>query len=221
VIRFNAKLGAAALVLGSALYMVASMVTSRSARAEIPPDLSANPAETSLDVMKTAAALVQEGRSVIVDVRPAGAYARFHVPGAILMPGAGPKQMRVLLRKHAPVIVYASKDELAQRLVAEVRRGDPMARIHYLADGARAWYLTFQLPVPLFTESSPPAGYADALQLVSAWFAGPGPRPEARAQTVEALQTLTRLNYQPSLLKSDKKAAAAGGGKKKIGGGCG
>ncbi len=221
MIRFNARLGAAALVLGSALYMVATIVTSRSAMAEIPPDLSANPAEASLGVMKAAAALVQEERSLVVDVRPVGAYARFHVPGAVLMPGAGPEQLKALLRTHAPVIVCASRDELAQRLVVKVRQGNPTARIHYLADGARAWYLAFELPVPLFAESSPPDGYADALQLVSAWFEGPGPRPEVRAQTVEALQTLARLNYQPSLLKSGKKAAAAGGGKKKIGGGCG
>jgi rhodanese-related sulfurtransferase len=217
--RFNAKLGGAALVLGSALYMVASLATSRSARAEIPPDLSASAAEVSLDVMKAAAVLVQEERPAIVDVRPADAYARFHVPGARSMPGAGPDQMKALLRTNVPVIVYAGKDEVAQKLVAEARQGDPQARIHVLADGARAWYLAFQLPVPLFAESSPPDGYSDALQRVSAWFAGP--RPEARAQTVEALQTLARLNYQPSLLRSGKKAAAAGGGKKKIGGGCG
>ncbi len=50
------------------------------------------------------------------------------------------------------------------------------------------------------------------------WFEAPAGR--TRAAALEALQTLARQSYQPSLLESGKKAVA-GGAKKKIGGGCG
>ena len=74
-------------------------------------------------------------------------------------------------------------------------------------------------PQPLFAESSPPDGYAEALRVAGSWLEKPD--PTRRGQAAEALQTLAKANYQPTLLKSGKKAAAAPGGKKKISGGCG
>ncbi len=215
MIRFDARLGAGVLVGAAALYAVLSLATGRSARAEVPPDLSAPAKDLALDVWKGAALLVQEG-ALVADVRPPDAYARYHLPGARSMPGADAADVRTAAAGK-PVLVYAGKDDVAQRLAGELRAAG--ARAWYLADGARAWYLAFQLPVPLFAESSPPDGYPEALRAVEAWFE----RPDlaGRAGAAEALQVLARVNYQPSLLKAGKKAASAGGAKKKVSGGCG
>jgi len=216
--RLDTKVAAAGLVALGAAYLVLSLALGRPARAEVPPDLTAAAADAGLDVWKAAAALVQEERSVLVDVRPEEAWARYHLPRARSLPGATADQLKEVAAGHPLVVVYAGKDEVAQKLVGEARAVAPGARIHYLVDGARAWYLAFDLPVPLFAESAPPDGYAEALARVKGWFEAPGSR--TAPATVEALQTLARVNYQPSLLKSGKKAAA-GGAKKKIGGGCG
>ncbi len=214
--RFNSKIGAGLLVGVAALYAVLSIATGRSARAEVPPDLSARPADMALDVWKTAALLVEQG-AFIADVRPADAHARYHLPGAASLPGASAADVRAAAAGR-PVLVYAGKDDVAQKLVGELR-SESATRAFYLADGARAWYLAFQLPVPLFAESAAPDGYPEALRTVAAWFERPD--PAARGRTAEALRTLAKVNYEPTLLKSGKKAAAAGGAKKKIGGGCG
>jgi rhodanese-related sulfurtransferase len=216
--RFNAKLGAALLVGLAGLYLVLSVTLGRSARADVPVDLTARAADAGLDVWKAAAFVVESDGAAIVDVRPADAYARYHLPLATNLPEATPEELKATAARHPAMLVYAGTDALAQRLVAQTRALAPGARIHYLVDGARAWYLAFALPVPLFAEASPPAGYAEALATTTAWFASPGPA-ERRAVT-EALQKLAKADYQPSLLRSGKKAAA-GGAKKKIGGGCG
>jgi rhodanese-related sulfurtransferase len=213
--RFNTKLGAGVLVGAAALYAALSLATGRTAHAEVPPDLSAPAKDAALDVWKGAALVVQEG-AFVADVRPADAYARYHLPGAKSMPAASAAGVRAAAAG-LPVLVYAGKDEVAQKLVAELRGAG--TRCWYLADGARAWYLAFQLPVPLFAESSPPDGYPEALHAAEGWFERPD--PAKRARVAEALQVLAKANYQPTLLKSGKKAAAASGGKKKISGGCG
>lgn len=217
--RVSSRTGAALLLATAGLYMVLQLATGRSARAEVPPDLSARPADLALDVWKTAALLVQEPRTAVVDVRPADAHARYHLPRAVSLPGAGVADVLRLLEKAPAAVVYAGKDEVAQKLVAEVRAASPGARVHYLPDGARAWYLAFALPVPLFAEAGPPDGYLQAVAAVSGWFAGATDASQSRA--LEALQTLAKVNYEPTLLKSGKKAVAAGGARKKIGGGCG
>jgi hypothetical protein len=135
------------------------------------------------------------------------------------MPGATAGQLRDVLRGAPAALVYAGKDEVARKLVEEVRAGEPAARAHVLADGARAWYLAFALPVPLFSEAPPPSGYAEALDTVQRWFGQLG--DVSPGDAVSALQTLAKVSYQPSLLQSGKKAAASGGGKKKLAGGCG
>jgi len=216
--RLDTKIAAAAVVALGAAYLVLSLAFGRSARAEVPPDLSAAAADFGLDVWKAAAAVVQAEGSVLVDVRPEEAWARYHLPRAMSLPGATADQLKAVADRHPLVVVYAGKDEVAQKLVGEARAAAPGARIHYLVDGARAWYLALDLPVPLFAESGPPDGYAEALARVKGWFESPASR--TAPATVEALQTLARVNYQPSLLKSGRKAAA-GGAKKKIGGGCG
>lgn len=216
MIRLDAKLGAGVLVGAAALYAVLSIATGRSARAEVPPDLSASAKDAALDVWKAGALMVEQDVSVI-DVRPSDAYARYHLPGARSMPGAAAAEARSAAAGR-PVLVYAGKDEVAQKLVTELRASGAL-RTWYLVDGARAWYLAFQLPVPLFAESGPPDGYAQALRVAGSCLEKPD--PTRRGQAAEALQALAKANYQPTLLKSGKKAAAASGGKKKISGGCG
>jgi rhodanese-related sulfurtransferase len=215
--RFNAKLGAGILVGLAGAYLVAVAVTGRSARADVPPDLSAKPADLALDVWKAAALVVDQGAAV-VDLRPADAFARYHLPGARSMPGADPAAIAAAA-KQGPVLLYAGKDEVARKAAADARALAPAHPVHLLADGARAWYLALTLPVPLFAESAPPDGYAEALAAVNGYLERPD--PAARARTSQALQVLARANFQPTLLGSGKKAAAGGGAKKKIAGGCG
>lgn len=221
--RFNSKLGAGALVALAAVYLVVSVASGRSARAEVPPDLSPRAADSALDVWKTATLLVQEPRTAVVDVRPADAYARYHLPGAVSVPGATVDQVRAALREAPAGVIVAAKDEAAQELVAAVRLADPSARVHYLADGARAWYLAFQLPVPLFSDASPPSAYDASMAVVTEWIqsrASTSSRQPPKERTLAALQTLAKVGYQPNLLQGAKKSAATGG-KKKLSGGCG
>jgi rhodanese-related sulfurtransferase len=215
--RFNAKLGAGILAGLAGIYLVAVAVTGRSARADVPPDLSAKPADLALDVWKAAALIVDRGAAV-VDLRPADAFARYHLPGARSMPGAAPAEIAALARQ-APVLLYAGKDEVARKIAADARALGPAHPVHLLADGARAWYLALSLPVPLFAESAPPAGYGEAVAAVNGYLARPD--PAARGRTSEALQALAKANFQPTLLGSGRKAAPAGGARKKIAGGCG
>lgn len=217
--RFPTKIAAGAAVALGIAYMALALAKGHSAQAEIPPDLSLG-AEAGLDVWKTAAALVQAGdQTLIVDVRPAAEYARYHIPGSASEPGANAARLRALALGRSWIVVVADKDEAARRLAGEAREGPKDARFRYLADGARAWYLAFDLPVPLFSEAPPPYGYVDSLAAAKIYFAQP--KGELRARTVAAIATLARLNYQPSLLKQAGKAKASAAPRKKISGGCG
>jgi rhodanese-related sulfurtransferase len=221
MIRFDSRIAAGVGVALGAGYMIISLATQRSARSEPPPDLTVAASEAAVDVWKTAALLLEGTPStIVVDVRDADEFALYHLPGAVSEPGAGGSRLAELGRGQTQVIVVAAKDETAQKLAAEARAaGSGQARIHYLAGGARAWYVAFDLPVSLFSEAAAPSGYADALALVRQLLAKPG-RERSQAG-VEAIQTLVKLNYQPSLLNNSAKPKAAGAPKKKISGGCG
>ncbi|HEY3447548.1 MAG TPA: rhodanese-like domain-containing protein [Myxococcales bacterium] len=217
---FNPKIAAGAAVLLGAVYLVAGLASGHSARSEPPADLSASAAESGLDVWKVSAALLETaGKPLVVDVRSAGEFARWHVSGSTNEPGADAARLLALAKEHVPVIVVAAKDDVAQKLVGEAKANAKDARIHYLVDGPRSWYLAFDLPVPMFAEGSAPSGYEEALGTLRGFLQKPD--PAARGQALEALQTLAKLNFQPSLLKQAGKAKAAGGAKKKISGGCG
>ena len=217
---FHARLAAALLVGLGALHLVVSLATGRSARAEVPPDLSPPPAELALDAWRAASRLVEEPGTAVVDLRPAEAFARYHLPGAVSLPGASVAEVVAAAAGAPAVLLYAGKDEVARQVAVELRRA-PVAegKVWYLADGARAWYLAFQLPVPLFAEASPPGGYEEALQAVRDYLGrAPGADgPRARA----GLEALVKASYRPTLLDTGKKRAATGSGKKKISGGCG
>jgi rhodanese-related sulfurtransferase len=215
--RLNTKIGAAVLAVLGLGYMVGSLVTHRSARAEPPPDLAVAAGETGVDVWK-AAALVLDG-AALVDRRSKEDFARWHPPGAQSVPGADAAAIREQLRQRPAVVIVAARDDVAQKLVADVRAREPAARVHYLVDGPRAWYLALELPVPLFAEAAAPRGYDEAVALLQAWLAKPD--ASTRPQALAAVQTLAKASYQPSLLKSGGKAKAAGGARKKISGGCG
>jgi rhodanese-related sulfurtransferase len=211
---------AAALVGAAALYAIGALATGHSARAEVPPDLSAPPQDLSLDVWKAAAALAEAGGAgAVVDVRPADAFARYHVPGARSMPGASGAEVARATAGAPVVVVYAGKDEIARKVAQDARAATPGRRVHVLADGARAWYLALELPVPLFSDQSPPDGWADALARARGWFASPS--AAARDEALAAVQTLAKVQYAPNLLGGGRKPAAASGAKKKISGGCG
>ena len=211
---------ALALVGAAAVYAVVSLATGHAPRADVPPDLSAPPSAPALDVWRAAAALARaEGRAAVVDLRPADAFGRYHLPGARHLPGGDGPAVAALAREAPEVLVYAGKDEVAERVVADARRLAPGAPIHVLRDGARAWYLAFELPVPLFAEADAPHGYPDALATAKGWFARP--EPTSAAAALRAVETLAGLGYQPTLLKSGARPAAGGGAKKKISGGCG
>jgi hypothetical protein len=215
----TSRKAAAALVGAAALYAVAALATGRSARAEVPPDLAAKPQDLALDVWKAAAAIVAGGGKVaVVDLRPTDAYARYHLPAARSLPGADGAEILGATAGAPLVLVYAGKDEVAQRAVAEAREASPGVRVHYLPEGARAWYLAFELPVPLFSDQAAPEGYGKALSLARSWLSAPG--PEGQAEALEAVQALAKASYQPNLLQTGKRKAAAQG-KKKISGGCG
>jgi rhodanese-related sulfurtransferase len=215
--RLNTRVGAATLVVLGLGYMVGSLVTHRSARAEPPPDLGAAAGEAGLDVWK-AAALLLDG-AALVDLRGAEEFGRWHAAGAVSLPGANEGAVRDLLMKRPAVIVMAAKDDAAQKLVGALRSESKAARIYYLVDGPRAWYLAFELPVPLFAEVGAPRGYDEALALLKSWLA----RPDAatRGAALAAAQTLAKAAYAPSLLKTGGKGKAGGGARKKISGGCG
>jgi rhodanese-related sulfurtransferase len=218
-VRPTSRKGAAALVGAAALYAGVALASGRSAQAELPPELSAKPQELALDVWKAAAAVVSAGGgAAVVDLRPAEAFERYHLPFARSLPGASGQEL-VRAAAGAPVVlVYAGKDDVAQRAVAEARAAAPEARVFYLREGARAWYLAFELPVPLFSDRGAPDGYEDALARARSWFEAPGPGGQAEA--LEAVQALAKKSYQPELLQSGARKPA-GGGKKKISGGCG
>lgn len=213
------RLAAAALVATAGLYMVLSLATGRSARAEAPLDLAPRPADLALDVWRAASALVEaEGRAAIVDVRSAEAFARYHLPRAEHVPGGSAAEVAARAEGRPFVLVYADKDDVAGALVEAARRRAPGARIHFLAGGARAWYLALALPVPLFSDQAAPDGYAEAVERVQGALAGA--EHGTKTAALESIQLLARTNYQPSLLKAGgpPKATAA---KKKIAGGCG
>jgi rhodanese-related sulfurtransferase len=218
--RFNTKIAAGVAGLLGASYLVAGLASGHSARSEPPPDLTANAAEAGLDAWKAAAALLDgSGKAMVIDLRSPEEYARYHVPGSISEPGATAARLVELARDHAPIVVVAAKDDAAQKLVGEARASAKDAKIHYLVDGPRAWYLAFELPVPLFAEASVPRDYEQALGALRGFLARPD--PAAKSAALEALQTLAKINFQPTLLKQSGKPKAAGGAKKKISGGCG
>lgn len=217
MIRLTPRHGAVLLVSLAALVAGGSLAKGHNARANALLPLKAD-AERSLDLWKALDLLVREPGTRILDRRPPDSYAAWHIPGSVNLPGAGEAELRQALSQAPAVLMVATQDIVADEAVAAVRTAQPNARVHALKDGPRAWYLALELPVGMFREEAAPAGYAEALATLKAHLAQPAPK--TRDAALEALQTLARLNVQPTLLKAGKKAAPAGGAKP-LAGGCG
>jgi len=214
----DARVGAVVLSLLGASYFAAAAATGHSARSEAPLDLRAQAHEAGLDAMKAAALLVEDKATLVMDTRSPRDFALYHVPGAQNEPDASPSRIAQLAKSGAPVIVVASRDDLALALVEGARQAAPGQRIHFLKDGVRAFYLTFELPVPLFSDTAAPYGYDEAVATVRLYLTERS-TGDAKA-AADALDRLARTAYRPTLLKGGP-GPKAGGAQKKISGGCG
>lgn len=217
--RFNNKVAAGVLVGLAFAHMVYALSTGHSARAETPPDLGVAAADVGLDVWKAASLMVERDASVtVVDVRPEVDFALSHVPGAVNDPGGDVDRLAGMAQA-GPLLLTAATDEEGLKLATKLRSVHGDADIYFLEGGPRAWYLAVELPVPMFNEAPPPRGYEEAVQTVRRWFHehAMGPTDDV----AEAVKTLARLNYQPTLLGKTSKPKAGGAKKKKIAGGCG
>lgn len=202
-----------ALVLGALalLYALGALATGHAVHSRPPAGLQAAP-EAPLDAWKVAARLLQAPDTRVVDLRAPEAFRRYHLPGALNL-GAGEAA-----GLPGPLLLVAEGDEAAAEAARELRARTPGREVFWLAGGVRAWYLAFELPVPLFSDSPVPPGYDGDLARVKAALAAPPGGPEAR----QALERLARANLQPTLLQpKGRPRPAAGGAARKISGGCG
>lgn len=218
MIRFNSRVAAAVLIALAATYMVASIATGRTAHAEVPADLTVNAADAALTVPKSVAALLGASNGVMIDIRSADEFATYHIPGSVSAAGADAEEVK-RLASGRPAILIASKDEVAQSAVVEAQKVDPKGEYHFLQNGVRDFYLTYELPVALFNDDPPPRGYAEAVGAVRSFVSTRDPR--LRDQARHALLDLARYDYEPAMLRQAGKAKPAGGPRKKISGGCG
>jgi rhodanese-related sulfurtransferase len=204
---------AAVLVVVSIVYGIVAGVRGHSARAEPPPDLSAN--AEGLDVWR-ALAWMAGGAVDIVDVRSSEQYAFYHLPRARSLPDADAAALRATATAPRLLVVAASDADAAKR-VSELVAGGATPEARYLKGGAPAWYLALELPVPLFNDKPPPFGWVAAHGEVRRWLESRSP---AGAELLRAVELLATAGYEPTGVGQGKKPAA-GKAKKKISGGCG
>lgn len=214
--RFNEKIGAGVMLALAVLYLVASIATGRNASANPPPDLSAPKAGVS--VWQASNLLIkQQGKVAIVDVRDKAAFDLYHLPGSVAAPKAGPAQVLQQASGKSILLLVGNKDKEMAGLAGKIAKANKQVKVHFLKDSARGWYLSYELPIELFSAKPPPFGWKDAMQTARAWFhqSGKGQDPQ---KALKAVGTLANLNFSPSLLQGKKKKS--GGKKKKISGGC-
>ena len=213
--RFE-RAGAATLLVVAAVYLVASLVTGRSAASHPPADLEA--ADSGLDVYRAAALLVKsQGQIAVVDIRPKAQFLAYHLSGAESVPAATPRQLLRAMGSKDVALVVAASDAAASELVAGALQLDPGRQLHFAQGGAQAFYLTFELPVAAFNDKAAPFGYTTSVGKVRAFLErGSTDRPQA---VLEALARLSSLDFAPTELAGKKPATAKK--RKKISGGCG
>jgi len=215
--RFNSKYGAIALVGLAAIYMVISLATGRSAASEMPPDLSAP--EAGVNVWQATALFAEHGDQVaIVDVRSEEHFAMHHLRGAVSKPEADAADVLEAASGKSTVLLVASANPKASKLAGEVKNKARDLNVHFLQDGIRAWYLAYEVPVPLFNEKPPPHGWAEAMAAVRAFVHDGKGEPQ---DVVQAVGKLSNAAYAPTQLQGKKKKASSKNKKKKISGGCG
>ena len=215
--RFNEKIGAGVLVGLAVLYMILSLATGRNASGETPPDLSAPKA--GVNVWQASNLLIkQQGKVVIVDVRDSKLFGLYHIKGSISVPKAGVKQVLRQVSGKSAVLLVGDKDKDMALLAGKVAHANKGIKVHFLKDGVRGWYLTYELPIQIFSTKKRPFGWEDAMNTARAWFKSGG-QGQDPAKALAAIAKLANLNYSPTLLQGKKKKAG-GGKKKKISGGC-
>ncbi len=211
----NARGGAIGLIVASLSYLGGTLLTGHSAASQPPVEVSAPGA--ALSAWEAARLLLGEpADSVIVDVRSPAQYAQYALDRSVNVPDASVEELLRAAGARRHVLVVAASDDAAAALVGGAGVRAPGRRWHYLAGGARAWYLAFTLPVPLFNEAPPPFGYLEARATVAQALQ----RGATSDSALQALNELRSLEYAPTLLEG-KKAPAAAKGRKKISGGCG
>ncbi|MFW5741249.1 MAG: rhodanese-like domain-containing protein [Myxococcota bacterium] len=214
--RFNEKYGAVALIALAAVYMVVSLVTGHSAASEMPPDLSAP--EAGVNVWQATALVAKQGDAMaVVDVRDDERYELYHLPKSVSKPGADAGQVIDAASGKKVVLIVGETNAEAAKLAGQVAAEAKDLEVHFLQDGVRNWYLTYEVPVPLFNEKPPPHGWTEAMATARAFVQEGKGSPE---QVVEAVGKLSSAGYAPTQLEGKKKKAS-GGKKKKITGGCG
>ena len=85
------------------------------------------------------AAMLHMGRAIAVDVRDAGTYARYHIPGAISLPAAElPARLADLRPSDGRVrVLYGRSTDEAKDLAAKAREGG--VQVGYLSGGFLHW----------------------------------------------------------------------------------
>ncbi len=213
---FTPRRGALTLGALALLYALGALATGHTVHSRPPADLQATP-EAPLDAWKAAARLLQAPDTRVVDLRTPEAFRRYHLPGALNL-GSGEAA-----RLPGPLLLVADGDEAAAEAARELRARTPGREVFWLAGGVRAWYLAFELPVPLFSDGPVPPGYDGDLARVKAALAAPAlAAPAGDPEARQALDRLARANLQPTLLQpKGRPRPAAGGSARKISGGCG
>jgi hypothetical protein len=187
-------------------------------RSEPPVDLSIKAEQAGLDVWRAATLIAQQTDDVaIVDIRSKSSFEQYHIPRSLHKPKASVSELQRLASRYKKLIVVAKTDNVAKQLVGGARKDAQDTRFFYLLNGPRNWYLNFDLPVPLFATKPPAFGYEQALQTAKLFFAQP--KQGDSKKVLEAIQTLSRINYQPSLLQKTGPAGSTTS-RKKVSGGC-
>jgi len=215
--RFNGRIGVGVLVGLGMLYLVLSLVSGHSARAEVPPTLTAT--EAGISLWQTLNLMAEGGdRAILVDVRPTEEQEIYRIAGSVSLPSVSASAVREAAAGKQSVVLISSNDEQAAKLASAVAGDGGGGSIHYLQGGVRSYYLNLELPVPLFSSQPPPHGYPSAIATVKQWLTHPG---EADQDTVKAaIAKLAQLDFQPDQL-AGKRHPKASGKQKKISGGCG
>lgn len=213
---FNSKAAAITTIALAAIYMIVSLATGRTAASQTPPDLSAP--EAAVDVWQASALLVREkGRTAVVDTRSSDEFALYHLPGSTSAPGASAQDVLKAAGAKPVILLLAETDAKAAGIAGQIKQAAAGAQVHFLKEGVRAWYLAYEIPVPLFADKPPPSGWSESMRLAKEFFAkGDASDPAA---VLAAVGNLASSGYAASQLQGKKKAPAAA--KKKISGGCG
>lgn len=209
------RVAAGALVALSLAYCGAALGSGHSASSSPAPEVDS--ASLGLGVWDASSLLLDAGRNaLLIDTREERAFALYHLPGSTHKPGIGAKELRERAEGKALVLVVSDSDAKAGELVGEAQGREKPGRWHFLSGGVREWYLTYTLPVPVFSEKPAPYGYAESLAKLKGALQG----KMAPSDGKQALAKLQAIGYSPSLLQGTSQPKATGK-RKKISGGCG